>query len=148
DRFFACVPAAAGKDGYLRGAPASPPANSRGIIDRQPAPGQTGAHAREHVAHSAAGHSRIAGRVVTDRFPTFADNRAAAFEQQRNWKLVAKISGNAGARQFADLRQPFHLAGVWREEPRTATTAQDVDLFREDIQAIGVHDHRLWGVLD
>ena len=144
-RFFAC---AVLKDRHLGGAAAGPGSDPPRVVHRQFASGQTRGHAGQDVAHSAARHSRIAGGVVTDRFPALAHDGTTSFEEQRNRKLIAKIPRDSGARHFADFHQSSHLAGMRREQPRAAAAAQDVDLIGNNVQSIRVHDHRLWRDLD
>src|SRR5207248_542758 len=141
-------PAAAGKDRYLCGAAANPGTDTTRVVHRQLASGQAGADAGQNIAHSATGHSRIASRVITDRFAALANDRATSFEQQRDWKLIAKISRNSRTRHFANFEQALHFAGMRGEESRTATTPQSVDLVGQNIQPVGVDDHRLLRVLD
>src|SRR5437016_614050 len=67
------------KDRNLGGASADPRSDTTRVVDRQFAPDQSGADAGQNIAHSAARHSGIAGRVVADRFPTLADDCATSF---------------------------------------------------------------------
>src|SRR5437588_1813342 len=129
-RFFAC---AVVKDRYLGGAAASPRSDTSRVVHRQFTPGQTRAYAGQDIAHSSAGHSWIAGGIVADRFTALANNRAASFEQKRNWKFIAKTARDPNACHFANFHQSFHLAGMRREQPRSAASAQNVDFVAENI---------------
>ena len=99
------------KNRDFRGAPAYPCAESRRIIKRQTLSSQTSADSGENIAHSAGGHSWIAGRVIAQRAIPFSHDRPAAFQQKRHRKTMAEFRCRFGARLFLSGESRFISPG-------------------------------------
>src|SRR6476620_384001 len=125
------------------GAPTQPRANSRRIVQRQTLSQQASAHTGKNIAHSAGSHSRITGRVIAQWATTFGHDGAAALEQKCHWKTVAELRRCFGARLFMVREKAFHFTRVGREESFSLATSEHRDFFREYIERVGIHHHRL-----
>ena len=132
----------------LCGAPTGPGAHSTAIVKRQLSAGQAGANSGQHIAHSTTGHSRISCGVVADWLPPFTNNGAASFQQQGDRESVAKIPSDSGPRHFANFHQSSHFSRMRGEQARTAATSKSIDLIGDNVQAVGIDDHRLLRVFD
>src|SRR5436305_14944359 len=62
--------------------------------------------------------------------------------------MMAEFCRRFGARLFFAMREPLHLAGMWREQPFTLATLERGDFFSQNIQAVSVNHHWLLRLFD
>src|SRR5439155_18303176 len=98
------------KNGDLRGAPAYPCAKPRGVVKGQTLSSQSGTVAGENVPHSSAGHSRIAGRIISQWPITFSHDRSTALSQKCYGETIAEFRRRFSTRFFFAREKPSHLA--------------------------------------
>ena len=111
---------------------------------------QAGDEAGEQVAAAAFGHAGIAGGVYGDAAVGMRDERACAFEHQRDAHALGKVARRLEPVRLhfgdRDSGQPRHFAGMRREDERALRFAgqfgQQDRLGGENVERVGVDDRR------